>query len=67
MGLRVRAAWERFSRLAPAVIRAAEDYGTSECELDGALLEEWKAGAEEGVGSQGRSGLEADGEGAVQV
>ena len=52
VGLRVRAVWERLVRKAPALLRAAEDYGTEDCELDGALLEEWKSELKKVLGAR---------------
>ena len=57
VGLRVRAVWERFVRQAPAVLRAAEEYGTEDCELDGALLEEWKSELRRVLGARGEQSV----------
>ena len=43
VGLRVRAAWEAMVRKNPGAIRAAETYGTKDCELDDKHVMEWRA------------------------
>eukprot|EP00435_Cladocopium_sp_Y103_P009859 s2919_g2.t1 len=54
LGLRIFAAWERFTRSNALAMEAAADYGTKECKLNAKVVEQWRAELRKLVGSKGK-------------
>ena len=58
LGLRIFAAWERFSKTNPKALETASDYGTTDCTIDDRTLERWKGELRKVVGSRGKMAVQ---------
>lgn len=54
LGLRIFAAWERFSKSNPVALETAGAYGTKDCTLDKGSVTRWKGELRKLIGSQGK-------------
>jgi hypothetical protein len=52
LGIRVRAAWQRFEREVANTGAVAESYGTKDCTLDPKLVEEWRSRLKQVLGAR---------------
>ena len=54
LGIRVFAAWERFTSSHPLALETAAEYGTEACKLDDKTIEDWRGELRKVLGSRGK-------------
>ena len=58
LGMRIFAAWERFTKSNPTAMETAAAYGSPDCELDQQTVERWRAELRKLVGSRGKRAIQ---------
>ena len=57
LGIRIFAAWERFTKSHPEALETAATYGTKDCEMSDRTVEQWRGELRKLVGSRGKTAI----------